>query len=487
MTAPFRTGDVLAGKYRVERVLGQGGMGVVVAARHVRLGERVAIKFPVARLSARGDVVARLVREGRAAMRIRSEHVARVHDVGTLDTGEPFLVMEYLEGRDLGAVVAADGPLPIEAAVEYVLQVSEALAEAHAMGIIHRDLKPSNLFLSRRADGSPVVKVIDFGISKDTGSTGGDADGLITDSAAVVGSPLYMSPEQMRSARQLDARSDIWALGATLHALVTGAPPFPAGSLLDIHELIVRGAPGLRGARADAPAALEAIVLRCLQRDPADRYATIADLAEALGEIAPEHARASARRVARILQAGPRESDVAASSSASVLDAAPELALARTEAPAEASWRDATRAGPAPVSPDGAPPSTAPVTGARSRSGVLWVSALTVAAVGGGALVLALLGGRRPAATTAIAPTSDAASLAATGAVVVEPAPSSSAAAAQAPPSAPEPSSSASANRVPSRPRSVSPRSTGPARAPGASTAAAPGVIRPRDPLADPD
>jgi serine/threonine protein kinase len=163
MVAPIGVGDVLAGKYRVERVLGRGGMGVVVAARHLRLGERVAIKLPAARMIARGDTVARMVREGRAAMRIRSEHVARVYDAGTLETGEPYLVMEHLDGRALGAILAAEGPLPIEAAVEHVLQACEALAEAHALGIVHRDLKPSNLFLTRRADGSPVIKVIDFG------------------------------------------------------------------------------------------------------------------------------------------------------------------------------------------------------------------------------------------------------------------------------------------------------------------------------------
>jgi tRNA A-37 threonylcarbamoyl transferase component Bud32 len=298
MFAPARVGNVVAGKYRVERVLGRGGMGIVVAARHLRLAERVAIKFPLAELRDRSDVVDRLVREGRAAMRIRSEHVARVYDVGVLETGEPYLVMEYLMGRDLGATLTEGGPLPIDDAVEYVLQSLEALAEAHARGIVHRDLKPSNLFLTRRADGSPMVKVIDFGISKVTKVAG---EATLTDTAAVLGSLPYMAPEQMRSGRESDTRSDIWALGATLHALLTGAPPFLAGSIVEIHERALLGPPPLRSLRPSAPAALEAILLRCMQRDPEHRYADVARLAEALAEVAPEHARISALRAARIL------------------------------------------------------------------------------------------------------------------------------------------------------------------------------------------
>ena len=155
MSSSAVVGNVIAGKYRVERVLGRGGMGIVVAAKHLRLAERVAIKFPLAQPHDRGLVVERLIREGRAAMRIRSEHVARVYDVGVLETGDPFLVMEYLVGRDLGATVDETGPLAVCDAVEYVLQALEAMAEAHARGIIHRDLKPSNLFLTRRPDGTP--------------------------------------------------------------------------------------------------------------------------------------------------------------------------------------------------------------------------------------------------------------------------------------------------------------------------------------------
>jgi serine/threonine-protein kinase len=302
MTAPTSVGDIVGGKYRVERVLGRGGMGVVVVARHLRLGEVFAIKFPVARMGNGGDVLARWVREGRAAMRIRSQHVARVYDVGTLETGEPYLVMEYLEGRDLAAVVAIRGPLTVEEAIEYVLQAIEALAEAHAQGIVHRDIKPSNLFLTRGADASAVTKVLDFGAAK--ALTLG-ADTSVTAPGGVVGTPLFMAPEQMRSTRDVDARADIWALGATLHALLTGRPPFSAGSIVEIHECIQRGAPRLRASRPDAPEALEAILLRCMQTDPAHRYGSVAELAGALAGLVPERMRVSADRAARILSAPP--------------------------------------------------------------------------------------------------------------------------------------------------------------------------------------
>lgn len=309
MPPPTHPGSLIAGKYRVERVLGQGGMGVVVAARHLDLGERVAIKFPVVAGHERGRIAARLIREGRAAMKIRSEHVARVYDVGTLDTGEPYLVMEYLVGRDLAAVVAADGPLPVGAAVEYVLQAIEALAEAHARGIVHRDIKPSNLFLSRRPDGSPIVKVIDFGISKNRGA---GSEASLTRSEGALGTPLFMAPEQMASARETDARSDIWSLGATLHALVTGEPPFSGGSIVDIHMRILEGTPLLRSALPDAPPSLEAALQRCMQRDAALRFANVAELAEALFDVAPEGAHASINRAARILSSASLDGDTGA-------------------------------------------------------------------------------------------------------------------------------------------------------------------------------
>jgi serine/threonine-protein kinase len=301
--SPVNVGDILAGKYQVERVLGVGGMGVVVAAKHLTLGERVAIKFLLPQALAREDVVIRFRREGQAAARLRSEHVTRVHDVGQLESGAPFLVMEYLDGTDLGAVIRDKGPLAIEPAVEYVMQACEALAEAHALGIIHRDLKPSNLFLIKRLDGSPSVKLIDFGISKVSLPGAEGAEGEMTATAVMMGSPLYMAPEQMASARDVDGRADIWSLGIILHATLTGAPPFRAPTVMGVYELIVQGAPPIRKQRPEVPEGLEAVILKCLQKDRRQRYANVGELAEALAPFGPPEARAQAERIKRIMAA----------------------------------------------------------------------------------------------------------------------------------------------------------------------------------------
>ncbi|MFZ5891001.1 MAG: serine/threonine-protein kinase [Myxococcota bacterium] len=201
---PIEEGQLVAGKYRIERVIGSGAMGVVVAAWHVELAQRVAVKFVRPEAMGVRDAEERFRREARAAARIRSEHVGRVMDVGTIDGGIPYMVMEFLEGQDLADEMLRRGPLPVPEAVSYVLEAIEALAEAHTAGIVHRDLKPANLFLARRADGTRIVKILDFGVSKATGTRPGDM--ALTQHAAMIGSPLYMSPEQMRSARDVDAR-----------------------------------------------------------------------------------------------------------------------------------------------------------------------------------------------------------------------------------------------------------------------------------------
>jgi serine/threonine-protein kinase len=304
MSAPVKIGETLAGKYTVERVLGVGGMGVVVAAKHIHLGERVAIKFLLPHALARPDVVKRFMQEGQAAAKMKSEHIARVRDVGTLDSGAPYLVMEYLDGEDLGAVLRVKRTLPVDVAVGYILQACEALADAHAAGVIHRDLKPGNLFLTRKNDGTPVIKIIDFGISK-VGVTGDGlppiGNGEMTETAMMMGSPLYMAPEQMASARDVDGRSDIWSLGIILHTLLTGQPPFKAASVMQVYELIIAGAPPLRKDLPGAPEGLERILLKCLQKQRKDRYDNVADLAAALVEFGPAGARDSAERTARIL------------------------------------------------------------------------------------------------------------------------------------------------------------------------------------------
>ena len=205
-------GELVAGRYAVEDIIGRGGMAVILGARHVELGQRVAIKLLRADTPQRAEVYARFLREARACAQMRSEHVVRVFDVGHLTSGQPFMVMEHLTGGDLGRLVQAGGSLPVEDAASYVLQACEAVAEAHAMGIVHRDLKPSNLFLAERADGSPIVKLLDFGISKVTAAEGFE----LTATDATVGSPLFMSPEQIRGAKAVDHLASL-GLGLFCH------------------------------------------------------------------------------------------------------------------------------------------------------------------------------------------------------------------------------------------------------------------------------
>jgi eukaryotic-like serine/threonine-protein kinase len=296
-------GDVLAGKYRVERVLGAGGMGVVVAARHLELDEHVAIKFLLPEALLHPEAKARFAREARAAVRIKSEHVARVSDVGTLENGAPYIVMEYLEGGDLSAWLKQRGPLSIEQAVEFVLQACEAIAEAHGLGIVHRDLKPANLFVIMRADGILSVKVLDFGISKTTGFGAAGGDAGMTKSATVMGSPLYMSPEQLRSARDVDVRTDVWSLGVILYELLTGATPFTGQGIGDLAANVLMTPPTpLRSFRPDVPKGLETVIVRCLEKDRDRRFGNVADMCFALADFAPKRARGSVERIARLVQ-----------------------------------------------------------------------------------------------------------------------------------------------------------------------------------------
>ncbi|WP_437961686.1 protein kinase [Sorangium sp. So ce119] len=293
-----REGQVIAGKYRVERVIGAGGMGVVVAATHLQLEERVAIKLLLPAAARSRTLSERFVREARAAVKVKSEHVARVTDVGTLESGTPYMVMEYLSGSDLADALRAGGRVPPQAAVEYVLQACEALAEAHAAGIVHRDLKPANLFLTRRADGSPCVKVLDFGISKVAPS---GSDPRITDTTAVMGSPLYMSPEQLKSSRDVDARTDVWSLGVILFELLAGEPPFDGATMPQLCVAIMQGVPRpLAALRVDVPPGLEAVILRCLEKTPERRFRDVGELAAALAPFASGRARLSVERISGI-------------------------------------------------------------------------------------------------------------------------------------------------------------------------------------------
>lgn len=272
-------GDVLLGKYRIERVLGKGGMGVVVAALHLELGGLFAIKFLLPSTLGLPEAIERFLREARAAARLRGEHVARVHDVGRMENGAPYMVLEYLDGCDLKEIVKKQGPLSVEETVTYLLQVCDAIAEAHAAGIVHRDLKPANLFLTQRPNGSPCVKVLDFGISKVSGPEEVD----LTGTGAMFGSPLYMSPEQISKTKSVDARTDIWAMGVILYELLTGITPFTAATMLEVVSGVLQEEPAPpRQRRPDLLPAVEAVILRCLRKKREERFQSVAELMAAL-------------------------------------------------------------------------------------------------------------------------------------------------------------------------------------------------------------
>jgi serine/threonine-protein kinase len=309
VTAPVSVGvepgDIVAGKYRVERVLGVGGMGVVVAAHHLQLDEKVALKLLLPSALQNRTATLRFAREARTVFKLKNEHVARVIDVGELANGAPYIVMEYLEGEDLDRRLKTKGPLPVELAVEFILQACVAVADAHAIGVVHRDLKPANLFAVRRSDGLLTIKVLDFGISKltDTLPTGEEVAGMkMTKTNGVLGTPLYMAPEQMRSSTRVDARTDIWAIGVILYELLAGHAPFVASTVMELTLKVTGEAPEpLARTRTDVPPGLDGVVGRCLEKRPEDRYANIGELAAALLPYAPERARAHFERIAGIL------------------------------------------------------------------------------------------------------------------------------------------------------------------------------------------
>lgn len=291
-TAPILPGETLAGKYKIERVLGRGGMGIVVAARHLDLDEHVAIKFLVGEAPA--GALERFQREARAAAKVKSEHVCRVLDVGKVDTGEPYIVMEHLEGEDLAERLEREGPQPYATVVGWIIEACDALAEAHALGIVHRDLKPPNLYLAKRPDGSTCTKVLDFGISKIPSSQ------AMTSTQVMMGSPAYMSPEQIESSRDVDARSDIWSLGATMYELLTNAQPFEGETMMQL-AVQIREKPHvpLRERNPEVPEALADVIDKCLGKLPSARYSSVVALAAALVPFAPHEVASIANRLAR--------------------------------------------------------------------------------------------------------------------------------------------------------------------------------------------
>lgn len=372
-TSTPEAGQVLAGKYRVEEVLGVGGMGVVVAATHLQLDQRVAIKYLLPAALLNPEVVERFAREARAAAKIRGEHVARVIDVGQFDDGAPYMVMEHLDGHDLAKHLELYGPLPVEDAVRFLLETCEALAEAHSAKIVHRDLKPSNMFLAKQPDKSAIIKVLDFGISK----TGDAPSASLTKTSALMGTAFYMSPEQLTTPKGVDHRSDIWSLGVILYELLAGKPPFLGESIPEIIGAILSNqADGVRTMRAEVPVGLEAVIEKCMRSKAADRYQNVAALAIALGPFAHMRDRLSVEITARVLgeSVTPQRPPTADGATATVM--LPLTPAAQTGSAAEPAVESPGAAAPskppASTPPASTPPSadTAPAVAAVTTHGM---------------------------------------------------------------------------------------------------------------------
>jgi serine/threonine-protein kinase len=299
------TGDLIDGRYRVGRMIGIGGMGIVRAATHETLGHELALKFMLPAAAKSKDAAERFVREARASARLTSEHVARVLDVGRLPSGLPYIVMERLRGEDLATLLDSRGRLEPGEAVGYVLEAIHAIAEAHLVGIVHRDIKPRNLFLTRRSDGRTLLKVLDFGIAKAGAALG---EGTLTQSRHTLGSPQYMSPEQLEDSAGVDARTDIWSLGVVLYQLTSGALPFEGETLAELSSAIRDGSPRPLSERVqDLPRELAVSIERCLAKDPSKRPASVLDLARSLEPFAARDARSVVAATEQLLSTRGRE------------------------------------------------------------------------------------------------------------------------------------------------------------------------------------
>lgn len=301
---PFLPGEVIGDRYVVERVLAEGGVGVVVAAKHLELEETVAIKFLKPEFARSPDIIGRFAREAKAAAKIKSEHSVRVIDVGVTIERGPYIVMEYLDGHDLEMVIEKTGRASVERAVEILLQMCDALAEAHSYGIVHRDIKPANIFLVKRDHDMPSIKILDFGISKATlaGNVFGGAISMVK-TQSLLGSPLYMSPEQLRGDPDAGVASDIWSVGTVLYELLTGQCPFNGSTIPEVCASVLERNPPRIASFAVVPPALEAIVEKCMSKDAAARYGSVAELAIALAPFGPKRARMCVERAVAVSKA----------------------------------------------------------------------------------------------------------------------------------------------------------------------------------------
>jgi serine/threonine-protein kinase len=390
----------------MERLVGEGGTGVVVAAMHLQLERRVAIKFLRTALAS-DEIRMRFEREARAIGQIESEHVVLVFDVGALDDYSPYMVMEYLDGRDLAKILKEDGHLSLEDSVDCILQVCEVLHEAHAAGIVHRDLKPANLFLTRRADGGPHIKVVDFGISKILDPKlllGGPKE--MTNAFTVLGSPRYMAPEQLRNSKDVDGRADLWSLGAVMFQLVTGKYAFDAENNVQASiTVLTKEPPLLRQLAPHAPPELEAIVSRCLTKDRTKRFQTAEELADALRPLASDRTVDSLERLQQAREApsvniglgvrsvGERVDSAAVADAAREAASVAEAAGSRTMSTAPMAFRPVAPPSSSPNSAFETPSSADPsVTSGRAASRATSTLVKVGLAVAGVVVVLVAFG-----------------------------------------------------------------------------------------------
>ena len=431
-------GTVFLEKYRIESVIGEGGMGMVLKAHHLDLDEDVAIKILRPEMHERAEVVARFLREAKAAVKLKGEHVARVFDVGRLpDSGSPYIVMEFLDGADLNKIIKRHGSQHPAVAVDLMLQACEAIAEAHSIGIVHRDLKGSNFFIIQTVDEPPELKVLDFGMA-----TAPDGISELTSASAVLGTPAYMAPEQISASRTADARSDIWSLGIVLYEMLEGERPFRSDVYYDLC-LQIRTEPAPPLSCADLPDGLEAAILRCLAKNRDERYQTVAELAVALAPFAsdPSAARAQVEQCARYARrsgrvAAPGDADHSAGHAritpASGMQVADAPKHPTSPSMATVAPKDSTPSNPTPPPPgarrdptplptrrDPTPiPTRSTPTSINSSNGEVEAmrppprSSMRLVAIAVGALVLggifiATRGGDAPAAPAHVAPVSE--------------------------------------------------------------------------------
>ncbi|HEX8794589.1 MAG TPA: serine/threonine-protein kinase [Polyangiaceae bacterium] len=423
-------GTIVDGKYRIDEVLGRGAMGVVVAATHLQLGERVALKF--LRYRSKGvndDFQSRFKREARVSARLKNEHITRVIDVGVWRDHVPYMVMDYLNGTDLRQALKREGPLQVAQAIDYVVQVCVGISEAHAAGIVHRDLKPSNLFITRRPDGSDLVKILDFGISKWSAEEAEIEE--LTQTGVVLGSPKYMAPEQLFGSNEVDTRADVWSIGAILYELLTGRPPFDLPTFTKICAELSTDRPPPRPSekRPEITPELEAVILKCFMRDPNTRIQNVAELAgDLLDAVEAPFAEPMRQKIASTLASkGGRESlGLSGSGGLSPLGSGTYASVTGSTS--------GKRAVATPASTSGAARAVEEAGGSSSRSRLaLGIVAGLLAA---GIVAYVALGARAPAPSAATAPPSAPAvsvPVVATGAPSAAAAPSASAAASAAP------------------------------------------------------